>query len=144
MAFNFFLEIWSVFSLVLQTERTIGSHGDRLRLVRSNLPEMRSGNRAETPSVFSPRKRKVLTKDSRGNVRSPRHDYRILAAALLDRVYRRRLFFPCSRVPRSKRRSDDFVSLPSYVLEGKTMSLFNAVLFVTQPECALSNFGACH
>lgn len=36
-------------SLASQTERTIGSHGDRLRLARSNLPEMRSGIRAETP-----------------------------------------------------------------------------------------------
>jgi len=50
-AFNSFLGSWSVFSLASQTERTIGSHGDRLRLARSNLPEMRSGNRAETPSV---------------------------------------------------------------------------------------------
>jgi len=49
--FNSFLGSWSVFSLASQTERTIGSHGDRLRLARSNLPEMRSGNRAETPSV---------------------------------------------------------------------------------------------
>lgn len=32
-----------------ELERIVGSHGDRLRLARSNLPEMRSGNRAETP-----------------------------------------------------------------------------------------------
>jgi len=50
-AFNSFLGSWSVFSLASQAERTIGSHDDRLRLARANLPEIRSGNRTETPSV---------------------------------------------------------------------------------------------
>lgn len=36
---------------LLKPERTVGSHSDRLRLARSNLPEMRSGNRLGTPTV---------------------------------------------------------------------------------------------
>lgn len=89
-------------------------------------------------SFSTPRKRKVLTKDSRGNVRSPRRDYRIPAAVLLDRVYRRKFSFPCSRVPRSKRRNAKMTSFHLRVLEEgeERRALFNVILvfFVVRPE----------
>lgn len=136
-AFNSFPRSWSVSSLASQTERTIGSHGDRLRLARSNLPEMRSGNRAETS---------VRHERGKSWRRTPGGMFVRLAAITgyprrlySDRVYRRRLSFPCSRVPRSKRRSaDDFVSPPSYVLGGGESDVLSSTpssqFFVARPE----------
>lgn len=99
---------------------------------------MRSGNRAETPSVFAPWKRKVLTKDSRGNVRSPRHDYRILAAALFDRVYTdvdSPFHVPVFLVAKGETSMTSFHLRVTFRKE-KRCALFNVVLvfFVTRSE----------
>lgn len=109
-AFNFFPGSWSVSRVSNWTDHRFA----RRSITFSPFESPWNAIWDSSGDSSSPRKRKVLTKDSRGNVRSPRCDYRIPAATLLDRVYRRRLSFPCSHVLPSKRRSvDDFVSPPS-------------------------------